>query len=147
MYVLQISQGVGAVISSSLGSGGPPGSLPPAPPPLPSLSGPPLPPPLPGQSVPGAPPLPPPLGMMRPPGPGSSPFVCPVEQLPSFVKPKKKYQPEMQMKRANWTKVTSLLEYFTGSFCKTEHYVTVHPVAPHCTNGDISFLWGFSVTF
>jgi len=27
------------------------------------------------------------------------------EQLPSFVKPKKKYQPEVQMKRANWTKV------------------------------------------
>jgi len=98
----RISQGVGAAISSSLGSGGPPpppGSIPPPPPP--PGGGPPPPPPLPGM---GAPP-PPPLGMMRPPGVGGSPFNSPVEQLPNFLKQKKKYHPDTQMKRANWTKI------------------------------------------
>ena len=109
MIRLQISQGVGAVITSSLGSGGHPvylDGLPPAAvPPAPGCGPPPPPPPLPGSlSIPGAPPLPPPLGMMRPPGPGS-PYASQAEQLPNFVKPKKKYQPETQMKRANWTKV------------------------------------------
>jgi len=51
--------------------------------------------------------------MMRPPGAGS-PFASPVEQLPSFLKQKKKYHPDTQMKRANWTKVGTL--HFPSSY-------------------------------
>ena len=36
-----------------------------------------------------------------------SPFTPPGNQLPHGMKPKKKFQPEVQMKRANWTKVHS----------------------------------------
>ncbi len=91
------------------GGGGPPPPPPPplpgmgGPPPLPGMGGPPPPPPPPGI---GGPPPPPGLGpMMRMPNPMSP--ATPVSQLPHGMKAKKKYQPEMQMKRANWTKINA----------------------------------------
>ena len=54
----------------------------------------PPPPPLPGMGVPGGIPVPPPPMAMA----------VPV-RVPSFIKPKKKYNNVNQMKRANWTKV------------------------------------------
>ncbi|XP_041122217.1 protein diaphanous homolog 1-like isoform X3 [Polyodon spathula] len=92
--------------------------MPPPPPPLPGQAGmPPPPPPLPGQA--GMPPPPPPLpggpGMPPPPppplgGPGAPPppppgwgFSVPV--LPFGLTPKKDYKPEVQLKRANWSKI------------------------------------------
>ncbi|XP_074864164.1 protein diaphanous homolog 2 isoform X4 [Carettochelys insculpta] len=87
-----------------------PGAPPPPPPPPPPLPGcgvpppPPPPPPLPGGSVPpppplfGGPPLPPPLGGLPPP-PGAP------ASLPYGMKEKKKYKPEVSMKRINWSKV------------------------------------------
>ncbi|XP_075752873.1 protein diaphanous homolog 2 isoform X3 [Pelodiscus sinensis] len=93
----------------------PPPPLPPPPPPLPGCvapslplhSGliPPPPPPLPGGSVPpppplfGGPPLPPPLGGIPPPPPGAP------ASLPYGMKEKKKYKPEVSMKRINWSKI------------------------------------------
>ncbi|KAF5900628.1 protein diaphanous 1, partial [Clarias magur] len=92
--------------------------MPPPPPPLPGQTGmmPPLPPPLPGG--PGMPPPPPPppgfLGMPPPPPmPGMPPpppggfgvWAAPVPQLPFGLKPKKEYKPEVQLKRANWSKI------------------------------------------
>ena len=44
------------------------------------------------------------LGGLRMPGP-PSPFSPAPAQLPHGMKPKKKYQPEQQMKRANWNKI------------------------------------------
>ncbi|XP_053894945.1 protein diaphanous homolog 2 isoform X2 [Malaclemys terrapin pileata] len=87
-------------------SGAPPSSPPPPPPPLPGgiLPPPPPPPPLPGGGVPpppplfGGPPLPPPLGGIPPP-PGAP------ASLPYGMKEKKKYKPEVSMKRINWSKV------------------------------------------
>ncbi|CAB3986142.1 diaphanous homolog 2 isoform X1 [Paramuricea clavata] len=83
----------------------PPGGIPP-PPPLPG--GVPPPPPLPG----GVPPPPPPPGGGPPPPPGAGPPPPPGmpmfnrgPQLPPGVEPKKKYKPEVQTKRANWTKI------------------------------------------
>lgn len=106
-FFLQLSQCYGEVIGtalpqmSSISNGTEPGGVPPPPPPPPLPGCGPLVPPGPG----GAPPPPPPLliGMFRMPGPGDAPLIANV--LPNFVKPKKKYNPETQMKRANWTKV------------------------------------------
>ncbi|KAI3351736.1 hypothetical protein L3Q82_020569 [Scortum barcoo] len=88
---------------------------PPPPPPLPGMSGPPPPPPLPGM---GPPPPPPPPGFggipPPPPGPGMPPpppfgmggWGAPaVPQLPFGLQPKKEYKPEVQLKRANWSKI------------------------------------------
>ncbi|XP_012288328.1 protein diaphanous isoform X3 [Orussus abietinus] len=78
------------------GMGGPP------PPPMPGMGGPP-PPPMPGFGSPAPPPMPgmgPPPPMMnagpRPPGPGA------VQVLPHGLKPKKKWEVEGPLKRANW---------------------------------------------
>ncbi|XP_077433933.1 protein diaphanous homolog 1 isoform X2 [Vanacampus margaritifer] len=102
---------------------------PPPPPPLPGMPGPPPPPPLPGMPGPPGPPPPPPLPGMGPPppppppgGPGIPPpppgfgmapppfgmggwgAPAPV-QLPYGLQPKKDYKPEVQLKRANWSKI------------------------------------------
>uniref|UniRef100_A0A3P9AZ43 Diaphanous related formin 1 n=1 Tax=Maylandia zebra TaxID=106582 RepID=A0A3P9AZ43_9CICH len=85
---------------------------PPPPPPLPGMPGPPPPPPLPGMPgppPPGGPGIPPP-----PPGPGMPPpppfamggWGAPAPPaLPFGLKPKKEYKPEVQLKRANWSKI------------------------------------------
>uniref|UniRef100_A0A452H1I7 Uncharacterized protein n=1 Tax=Gopherus agassizii TaxID=38772 RepID=A0A452H1I7_9SAUR len=88
--------------------GAPPSSPPPPPPPLPGVipppPPPPPPPPLPGGGVPpppplfGGPPLLPPFGGIPPP-PGAP------ASLPYGMKEKKKYKPEVSMKRINWSKV------------------------------------------
>uniref|UniRef100_A0A8C1UYH2 Diaphanous related formin 1 n=1 Tax=Cyprinus carpio TaxID=7962 RepID=A0A8C1UYH2_CYPCA len=105
-------------------------SMPPPPPPLPGAPGmPPPPPPLPG--APGMPPPPPPppgmAGMPPPPppmgGPGMPPpppggfggWAPPVPQLPFGLQPKKDYKPEVQLKRANWSKIAAE-DLFEGSF-------------------------------
>ncbi|TNN46302.1 Protein diaphanous 1 [Liparis tanakae] len=107
---------------------------PPPPPPLPGMPGPPPPPPLPGMSGPppppppppplpgmGPPPPPPPPGFpgMPPPPPGGPgmppppPFgmggwaVPAAVSLPYGLQPKKEYKPEVQLKRANWSKIGS----------------------------------------
>ncbi|XP_043982276.1 protein diaphanous homolog 1 isoform X2 [Gambusia affinis] len=78
------------------GMGGPP-----PPPPLPGMGGPPPPPPLPGG--PGIPPPPPGLGMPPPPlANWSAPAPPP---LPFGLQPKKEYKPEVQLKKANWSKI------------------------------------------
>ncbi|XP_051810667.1 protein diaphanous homolog 1 [Acanthochromis polyacanthus] len=90
---------------------------PPPPPPLPGMPGPPPPPPLPG--MPGPPPPPPPPGgpgcpPPPPPGPGMPPpppfgmggWGAPAPpSLPFGLQPKKEYKPEVQLKRANWSKI------------------------------------------
>ncbi|XP_072251390.1 protein diaphanous homolog 1 [Leuresthes tenuis] len=94
---------------------------PPPPPPLPGMPGPPPPPPLPG--MPGPPPPPPLPGMGPPPpppppgGPGAPPpppgfgmggWGAPAPpSLPFGLQPKKEYKPEVQLKRANWSKIGS----------------------------------------
>ncbi|XP_038849865.1 protein diaphanous homolog 1 isoform X1 [Salvelinus namaycush] len=89
---------------------------PPPPPPLPGMPGPPPPPPLPGMpgpppplpGGPGMPPPPPPApGMgMPPPPPGMGGWGAPVPPpLPFGLSPKKEYKPEVQLKRANWSKI------------------------------------------
>ncbi|XP_058263850.1 protein diaphanous homolog 1 isoform X1 [Hemibagrus wyckioides] len=105
---------------------------PPPPPPIPGMMGPPPPPPLPGQAggmppppppLPGAPgmppppppppglagmPPPPPMPGMPPPPPGGfGTWAAPVPQLPFGLKPKKEYKPEVQLKRANWSKIAA----------------------------------------
>ncbi|XP_061454159.1 protein diaphanous homolog 2 isoform X2 [Rhineura floridana] len=75
---------------------------PPPPPPLPGGIPPPPPPPLPGGSIPpppmfGGPPPPPPFG--------GFPSLQAAPALPFGMKPKKKYNPEVSMKRINWAKV------------------------------------------
>ncbi|XP_068443664.1 protein diaphanous homolog 1 isoform X2 [Clinocottus analis] len=88
---------------------------PPPPPPLPGMPGPPPPPPLPGM---GPPPPPPPPGFPGmpppPPGPGMPPpppfgmggwAVSVAPSLPYGLQPKKDYKPEVQLKRANWSKI------------------------------------------
>ncbi|XP_012989041.4 protein diaphanous homolog 1 isoform X2 [Esox lucius] len=89
---------------------------PPPPPPLPGMPGPPPPPPLPGMSCmppppppfpggPGIPPPPPGMGMPPPP-PGMGGWGAPVPPpLPFGLVPKKDYKPEVQLKRANWSKI------------------------------------------
>uniref|UniRef100_A0A9J8CLE8 Diaphanous related formin 1 n=1 Tax=Cyprinus carpio carpio TaxID=630221 RepID=A0A9J8CLE8_CYPCA len=81
--------------------------MPPPPPPLPGAPGmPPPPPPPPG--MPGMPPPPPPMGgpgMPPPPPGGFGGWAPPVPQLPFGLQPKKDYKPEVQLKRANWSKI------------------------------------------
>ncbi|XP_026095468.1 protein diaphanous homolog 1-like isoform X2 [Carassius auratus] len=83
--------------------------MPPPPPPLPGAPGmPPPPPPPPG--MPGMPPPPPPMGGpgMPPPPPGGFGGWAPaVPQLPFGLQPKKDYKPEVQLKRANWSKIAA----------------------------------------
>ncbi|XP_062281095.1 LOW QUALITY PROTEIN: protein diaphanous homolog 1-like [Scomber scombrus] len=88
---------------------------PPPPPPLPGMPGPPPPPPLPGMGPPPPPPLPGCPGIPPPPpGPGMPPpppfgmggWGAPAPpQLPFGLQPKKEYKPEVQLKRANWSKI------------------------------------------
>ncbi|XP_068622351.1 protein diaphanous isoform X3 [Battus philenor] len=110
-----VSQGNIAAIAKVIGSpGGPPPPPPPPmpggpggpppPPPLPGMGGPPPPPPLPGC---GGPPPPPPMmgGPMPPPPPFGGPMAPKMPQpdiLPYGLKPKKKYEVEGPLKRANW---------------------------------------------
>uniref|UniRef100_A0A8D3D5T2 Diaphanous related formin 1 n=1 Tax=Scophthalmus maximus TaxID=52904 RepID=A0A8D3D5T2_SCOMX len=100
---------------------------PPPPPPLPGMPGPPPPPPLPGMGPPppppppggpGIPPPPPGPGMPPPPPFGMGGWVAPAPPpLPFGLKPKKEYKPEVQMKRANWSKVSpGRIAIFLGSF-------------------------------
>ncbi|KDR17398.1 Protein diaphanous, partial [Zootermopsis nevadensis] len=75
------------------GMGGPP------PPPMPGMGGPP-PPPMPGMGGPPPPPLP---GMGPPPPPGfAMPAIPKPDVLPYGLKPKKKWEVEGPLKRANW---------------------------------------------
>uniref|UniRef100_A0AAZ3Q199 Protein diaphanous homolog 1 n=1 Tax=Oncorhynchus tshawytscha TaxID=74940 RepID=A0AAZ3Q199_ONCTS len=78
----------------------------PSPPPLPGMPGPPPPPPLPGGPGMPPPPLPAPgMGMPLPP-PGMGGWGAPVPPpLPFGLSPKKEYKPEVQLKRANWSKI------------------------------------------
>ncbi|KAK2849116.1 hypothetical protein Q5P01_008950 [Channa striata] len=80
---------------------------PPPPPPLPGMSGPPPPPPLPGMGPPPPPPPPGGPGMPPPPPPfGMGGWAAPAPPpLPYGLKPKKDYKPEVQLKRANWSKI------------------------------------------
>ncbi|XP_061786556.2 protein diaphanous homolog 1 isoform X1 [Nerophis lumbriciformis] len=88
---------------------------PPPPPPLPGMAGPPPPPPLPGMGPPppppppggpGMPPPPPGPGMPPPPPFGMGGWGAPVPPpLPFGLHPKKEYKPEVQLKRANWSKI------------------------------------------
>uniref|UniRef100_A0AAQ5XKA8 Diaphanous related formin 1 n=1 Tax=Amphiprion ocellaris TaxID=80972 RepID=A0AAQ5XKA8_AMPOC len=89
---------------------------PPPPPPLPGMPGPPPPPPLPGMGPPppppppggpGFPPPPPPVPGMPPPPPfGMGGWGAPAPpSLPFGLQPKKEYKPEVQLKRANWSKI------------------------------------------
>lgn len=101
-------------------------SLPPPPPPLPGSTGPP-PPPMPGMTCPPPPPMPgskgpppppmpgmgggpppPPMPGMGPPPPpmmgGLSP-PTPIQVLPHGLKPKKKWEVDGPLKRANWKAV------------------------------------------
>ncbi|MCI4381633.1 hypothetical protein PGIGA_G00254240 [Pangasianodon gigas] len=82
------------------------GMMPPPPPPLPGAPGmPPPPPPPPG--IPGMPPPPPMPGMPPPPPGGFGTWAAPVPQLPFGLQPKKEYKPEVQLKRANWSKIAA----------------------------------------
>lgn len=75
------------------GMGGPP------PPPMPGMGGPP-PPPMPGMGGPPPPPMP---GMGPPPPPGfAMPAAPKPDVLPHGLKPKKKWEVEGPLKRANW---------------------------------------------
>ncbi|XP_042274121.1 protein diaphanous homolog 1-like isoform X2 [Thunnus maccoyii] len=88
---------------------------PPPPPPLPGMPGPPPPPPLPGMGppppppppgFPGMPPPPPGPGMPPPPPFGMGGWGAPAPPpLPFGLQPKKEYKPEVQLKRANWSKI------------------------------------------
>uniref|UniRef100_A0A803T507 Diaphanous related formin 2 n=1 Tax=Anolis carolinensis TaxID=28377 RepID=A0A803T507_ANOCA len=91
-----------------LPGGATPAACPPPPPPPPLPGGlpppPPPPPPLPGGAIPPPPPMP--GGPPPPPPPfGGAPPLGTVPQLPFGMTPKKKYSPEVSMKRINWTKV------------------------------------------
>ncbi|XP_032083619.1 protein diaphanous homolog 2 isoform X2 [Thamnophis elegans] len=102
--------------SASSSAGAPPPPPPPPPPPLPCVPPPPPPlpegaaPPLPGGLPPPPPPPPPPPmfgGAPLPPPPpfGGIPSVVTAPVLPFGMKPKKKYNPDVTMKRINWAKV------------------------------------------
>ena len=98
-----------------MGGGGPP------PPPMPGMPGPP-PPPMPGMSGPPPPPLPGMGGPRPPPPPGLPGFGPPPptvgitpprpDVLPFGMKPKKKWQLEMPMKRTNWKTVEICLPFW-----------------------------------
>ncbi|KAM3867303.1 protein diaphanous homolog 1 [Diretmus argenteus] len=109
---------------------------PPPPPPLPGMSGPPPPPPLPGMAPPppppplpggpGIPPPPPGPGMPPPPPPGMGGWGVPAAppQLPFGLQPKKEYKPEVQLKRANWSKIGAedLSESSFWTKAKEDHF-------------------------
>ncbi|XP_012224016.1 protein diaphanous isoform X2 [Linepithema humile] len=81
-----------------LPGGGPP---PPPPPPMPGMKGPP-PPPMPGMGGPPPPPMPG-MGPPAPPMMGAfSPPPPPMQALPPGLKPKKKWEIDGPLKRANW---------------------------------------------
>lgn len=91
-----------------MGMGGPPpppmpgmGGCGPPPPPMPGMGGGPPPPPMPGMGPPPPPTMP---GMGPPPPPmmGGGFMMPKVEVLPHGLKPKKKWEVEGPMKRANW---------------------------------------------
>ncbi|KAJ3587662.1 hypothetical protein NHX12_011259 [Muraenolepis orangiensis] len=67
------------------------------------MGGPPPPPPFPGM---GIPPPPPGMGMPPPPLMGGWANMAP-PPLPFGLQPKKEYKPEVQLKRANWSKIGS----------------------------------------
>ncbi|XP_026530552.1 protein diaphanous homolog 2 isoform X2 [Notechis scutatus] len=101
---------------SASSSGGAPPPPPPPPPPLPGgmvpapPPPPPPPPPLPGGIAPPPPPPPPPpmFGGVGPPPPppfGGIPSVVTAPVLPFGMKPKKKFNLDVTMKRINWAKV------------------------------------------
>ncbi|XP_026213578.1 protein diaphanous homolog 1 isoform X2 [Anabas testudineus] len=82
-----------------------PGMGPPPPPPLPGM-GPPPPPPLPGMGPPPPPPPPGGPGMPPPPPFGVAGWVASAPPpLPFGLKHKREYKPEVQLKRANWSKI------------------------------------------
>lgn len=97
------------------GGGGPPppppppgmGGGPPPPPPPPGMGGgPPPPPPPPGMG--GGPPRPPGMGPPPPPPPGGFVPLAPAQPvLPSWLKPKKKWEVEGPMKRVNWNTINA----------------------------------------
>ncbi|XP_061381444.1 protein diaphanous isoform X5 [Danaus plexippus] len=107
-----VTQGNIAAIAKAIGSpGGPPppppppmpggGPPPPPPPPMPGAGAPPPPPP----PIPGGPPPPPMPGGPRPPPPPGMPSAPRMPQpdvLPHGLKPKKKWEVEGPLKRANW---------------------------------------------
>uniref|UniRef100_A0A667Y729 Diaphanous related formin 1 n=1 Tax=Myripristis murdjan TaxID=586833 RepID=A0A667Y729_9TELE len=88
---------------------------PPPPPPLPGMPGPPPPPPLPGMGPPppppppggpGIPPPPPGPGMPPPPPFGMGGWGTPAPPpLPFGLEQKREYKPEVQLKRANWSRI------------------------------------------
>ncbi|NWI13922.1 DIAP1 protein, partial [Crypturellus soui] len=85
--------------------GAPSGSIP-VPPPLPGMSGG-IPPPPPPPGAPGIPPPPPGMGVPPPPPAfgGWAPCAAPV--LPYGLAPKKAYKPDVQLRRANWSKIVA----------------------------------------
>ncbi|XP_050531223.1 protein diaphanous [Daktulosphaira vitifoliae] len=120
-----------------LAAGGPPPPPPPPPPPIPGGgAGPPLPPPMPGMNVPpppppmpgtgGGPPPPPPLpgmsGPPPPPPPGGLPAFGAIQTatLPPGLKPKKRWNVDGPIKRANWKTVTPT-KLSAGSFWTGVH--------------------------
>ncbi|NWY03496.1 DIAP1 protein, partial [Nothoprocta ornata] len=100
--------------------GAPSVGIPPPPPPLPGApsGGIPMPPPLPGMAG-GIPPPPPPPGgpgiPPPPPGMGAPPpppafggwAPCAAPALPYGLAPKKAYKPDVQLRRANWSKIVA----------------------------------------
>ena len=103
------------LLSGGIGGGPPPpppmpgapvsgGPRPPPPPPMPGMGGgprPPPPPPMPGMGGPRGPPPPPMPGMLG--GPPPPPMMMPkANVLPHGLKPKKKWEVDGPMKRANW---------------------------------------------
>ncbi|XP_077464779.1 protein diaphanous homolog 1 isoform X2 [Stigmatopora argus] len=106
---------------------------PPPPPPLPGMAGPPPPPPFPGMGAPPPPPggpgMPPPPpggpGMLPPPLFGAAGWGAPAPvELPYGLQPKKDYKPEVQLKRANWSKIgpEDLSENSFWTLAKEEKY-------------------------
>lgn len=103
------------LMNGGMGGGAPPpppppmpgmggGPRPPPPPPMPGMGGgPPPPPPMPGMGGPRGPPPPPMPGMGGPPPPpGMMPMMPRPYVLPHGLKPKKKWDVDGPMKRANW---------------------------------------------
>jgi len=79
------------------------GPRPPPPPPMPGMGGPPPPPPPPGMG--GGPPPPPPFGVAGFGPPAPTPPRPPLDVLPYGMKPKKKWQLEAPLKKAQWKTV------------------------------------------
>lgn len=102
------------------GMGPPPPPMPgmgPPPPPMPGMG--PPPPPMPGM---GPPPPPPPGGMMPPPPPGMGGFAPRPDVLPFGLKPKKKWDITVPLKRANWKTVRCRHTRRDGFFSQLNFY-------------------------